>query len=431
MKRRLLVIGTALYLLILFSFSFLQGELLILTIPLLLYLGWGLWSAPGEIDLEVEREISHVRVPSGRQVQITLHLTNRGSRIPLAVIRDDLPEGCRLVHGDSQLITALDRGEGRELSYTLQPDRGYYVFDRIKVQGGDHFGLQKRRKTFLTRGRLFAHPRPSRVERIPIRPRLTNVYSGFIPARVGGPGVEFFGIREYQPGDPIRWVNWRASARYRQTLFVNQYQQERVADVGLILDTRRSSQVLGEGGRTIFEYAVRAAGSLADRFLQDGNRVGLLLYGTSLNWTIPQYGKVQRQRLMDQLSRAQVGSSQVFEKLDNLPTQILPRRAQLVFISPLQAEDADTLIQLAARGYAVMVISPDPVAFESQFYRQGTHAVQLAQRIARVERRLLLQKLQGAGIRVLDWDLDTPLRAALKVGLTRPIRRPHHPGGEL
>jgi uncharacterized protein (DUF58 family) len=182
-------------------------------------------------------------------------------------------------------------------------------------------------------------------------------------------------------------------------------------------------------GGSIFERSIEAAGSLANRFLQDGNRVGLLLYGTSLNWTFPQYGKVQQQRIMDQLSRAELGESRVFEKLENLPTQILPRRAQLVFISPLQHQDIETLVQLTARGYAVMVISPDPVRYQWEQLDEPDQILEQAYRLARLERGLVLKQLRQAGINVLDWDTGIPLRAALKVGLSRPIRHPYHGRG--
>ena len=429
MNRKGLILSGILYLLVLTGFAFLAGELLLLAVPLALYFALGLFFSPGDLDLTAEREISSLRARTGRVVRIRVRIQNRGGRILVLKLRDQIPPGCTVIEGETGWLGALPEEGEVELRYAVQPERGYYQFNQIALEAGDPFGVLNRRRALEAGGRFYIHPRYFKIDRVAIRPRITNVYSGFIPARVGGPGVEFFGVREYQPGDPIRWINWRASARQAQALFVNQYQQERVADVGLIVDTRASSQVQGMEGASIFERSIEAAGSLTNRFLQDGNRVGLLLYGTSLNWTFPQYGKVQRQRIMDQLSGAEVGESRVFEKLENLPTQILPRRAQLVFISPLQEQDVDTLVQLAARGYAVMVISPDPVRYQwEQLAEPGDTLVQ-AYRLARLERRLILKRLRQAGINVLDWDPKTPLRSALKVGLSRPIRHPYHGRG--
>ena len=69
--------------------------------------------------------------------------------------------------------------------------------------------------------------------------------------------MEFFGVREYHPGDSMRWLNHRASARFEQTLFVNEFEQERAVDVGLILDTRQVTNVFA-GTSTILEYSIQA-----------------------------------------------------------------------------------------------------------------------------------------------------------------------------
>ena len=92
-------------------------------------------------------------------------------------------------------------------------------------------------------------------------------------------GTDFFGVREYQPGDPPSAINWRTSARYVDKLYANEFQQERVADVGIVLDGRLRTNEFARG-HSLFEYSVQAAASLADALLNQGNRVGLLVYAT-------------------------------------------------------------------------------------------------------------------------------------------------------
>ena len=64
--------------------------------------------------------------------------------------------------------------------------------------------------------------------------------------------MEFFGIREYEPGDEMRWVNAKITARHTQKVFVNQFEQERAADIGLILDVRKQSDI-HVGNDALFE----------------------------------------------------------------------------------------------------------------------------------------------------------------------------------
>jgi uncharacterized protein (DUF58 family) len=250
-----------------------------------------------------------------------------------------------------------------------------------------------------------------------------------IPARIGGAGVEFFGLREYQPGDPPRWINWRASVRHDETLYANEFQQERVADVALVLDGREKTNRFRDG-RSLFEHAVLAAASLADAFLSQGNRVGLLHYGRYLDWTFPGYGKVQRERILQALAHAQTGGSPVFSGLEHIPVRFFPAHSQVVLVSPLDAADLDPLIQLRARGYQIMVISPDPVAFELA-YLSSAPLVQLAARVVRMERNLLLNKLQRAGIQALDWDVAQPFDQMVKHRLGPPPPLFHAAGRRL
>jgi uncharacterized protein (DUF58 family) len=235
---------------------------------------------------------------------------------------------------------------------------------------------------------------------------------------MGGPGTEFFGIREYQAGDPPRWLNWHATARHPSTLFSNEFEQERVTDIGIVLDSRERANVC-VAGSSIFEYAALAAAAMADAFLAQGNRVGLLVYGQFLHWTLPGYGKVQRERILRVLAQVQPGTSEAFADLANMPTRLFPVHSQLVIVSPLLADDLDILLKLRARGYNVLVVSPDPVAFEVALLRQRPD-IGLAARIVRMERTLLLQRARRAGIQMVDWDVSMPFEQVMASRLSRP-----------
>jgi uncharacterized protein (DUF58 family) len=218
-------------------------------------------------------------------------------------------------------------------------------------------------------------------------------------------------------GDPRRWINWRVSARHPRTLFSNEFEQERIADVGLILDARSRSDVRN-GTDSLFEHSIRATASLAQAFLGDGNRVGLLIYGQFLDWTFPGYGKVQRERILQSLARATTGDSRIFDTLDYLPTRYFPAQSQLVVVSPLSNSDLSMLRRLRARGYQILVVRPDPVAFELEGL-EPEPSVEMAARIVRVERLLLLRKLQQAGIQVVDWQVDKPFDHVIHSSLGR------------
>jgi uncharacterized protein (DUF58 family) len=171
-------------------------------------------------------------------------------------------------------------------------------------------------------------------------------------------------------------------------------------------------------GHSLFEYSVQAAASLADGLLNQGNRVGLLLYASYLAWTLPGYGKIQRERILHALANAKAGESQVFSDLEHMPKRLFPPESQIVLVSPLSEDDLIPLIQLRAQGYEVMVVSPNPVKFELS-YLPANETIKLAGRVIHMERTLLLQKMGRAGIHALDWDVTEPFDLFVKRRLSR------------
>jgi uncharacterized protein (DUF58 family) len=395
----------------------LHGELLTLAIPFVVYLLAGFLRAPEELQLDVARHLSAERATPDGEVVVTVTVTNLGAALEEALIEDLIPFRLTVRDGSPRGLVSLPKGGVYSLTYTVAGPRGGYVFDALQVQANEHLALAGLAVQFKGSNQLFIFPALTRLRHIPIRPRRTRVYAGSIPARAGGAGSEFFGVRDYQPGDSPRAINWRASARHEE-LYSNEFQQERVSDVGIVLDGRARTNAFGRG-HSLFEYSVMAAAALADGFLAQGNRVGLLLYANYLGWTLPAYGKVQRERILLALARAQTGESQVFTALEHIPTRLFPPESQIVVVSPLIEEDVPPLVRLRGLGYQVMAVSPDPISFETS-YLSSDPSVQMAARVVRMERALLLHKLQRSGVQTLNWDVAQPFDQVVRRNLGRP-----------
>jgi uncharacterized repeat protein (TIGR01451 family) len=414
---RIIVSGLLIFILIITGLTAFRGEVVVLAVPLAFYLLAGFYWGPDKLQLEIKRTLNLQRVAPGDPATITLEVKNLGAYLENLLLEDTLPAGLSVSEGHSRRLISLKRGEAFSWSYEVKGKRGYYPLSRLRVSAKDLLGLRERVEQIPTRGQLFILPAAPRVRRIAIRPRMTRVYAGSIPARIGGPGIEFFGIREYQPGDPQHWINWRASARYSDSIYSNEFEQERVADVGIILDGRRKINELGSG-RSIFEFSVLAATSLADGFLASGNRVGLLVYGKYINWTYPGYGKLQRDKILHSLAMADLGDSEIFSGLI-IPRRLFPAYSQMVLVSPLESGDYEGLVRFKSAGYQLIVISPDPVSFEMSFL-PVSRTVQLAARIVRVEREILLHRLQRAGIQVVNWNTAELFENVVQAALSRP-----------
>lgn len=232
-------------------------------------------------------------------------------------------------------------------------------------------------------------------------------------SRKSGAGGDFLGTRVYVPGDPPRYLNWKAGARW-DMLVTNLFEQERVADVGIILDARLIADIQAQD-TSLFEHSIRAAASLSHYFLETGNRVGLLIYGAFLAWTPPGYGQ-QRNKLAVALAQARLGAHEVFKLFQYLPVRLFPPHSQLIIVSPLLPQDTVAIRHLRAHGYQVMALCPDPVVFERPFLPRDAYT-EAAERLVRLERHILFDRLRRDGVVVVEWDVTTPLWSAIQAEL--------------
>jgi len=416
---RLILLSCLVYGLLILGLLSIKGSLVALAIPLVIYLGAALVYGPGNLNLSATRTVNPTYVTQGTPVVVKLSIVNQGMQLEEVLIDDPIPPSLELVEGEPRMVAPLPPGGKLELSYTVRGRRGIITFLPVEAIASDPLGLFRRRVRLSAPAQLLIKPEVVKLKPVTIRPLRTHGFIGPLPARRGGNGVNFYGVRDYQFGDPQRRVNWKATARHDQGLYTNEFEQEQITDVGLILDARQQTDVLSRDS-SLFEHSIRAAAALADVFLSGGHRVGLLIYGRGQEATFPGYGKRQRERILRSLAQARTGDNMALESLNYLPTRFFPARSQIVLVSPLSANDLPVLTSLRAHGYQVLVVSPDPVAYERGLVGQDLELVkelELAVRIARLERTLLLRKLQKVGIRVVDWPVDKPLNQVMHTAL--------------
>ena len=152
------------------------------------------------------------------------------------------------------------------------------------------------------------------------------------------------------------------------------------------------------------------------------DRVGLIEYGGPFRWVPPGTGRAHRERLLEALLRADVVFSYVRGDVGLVPRRVLPPQALVIAISPLlDAHFERAVVDLAARGYDLVILSPSPIPLVRRTTRQSPSA-DLACRLWALERRSRAAALHRLGLTVLEWDTREPLEAAL-APLSRARRR--------
>ncbi len=412
----------AIFLLLLAGLVSLQGKIILLAVPLVVYLFVSILHAPEKIQLRADRTLSAKVVPQNSPVSVKVSIVNEGHSLDECWIVDPVPAGLKRIEGETSRLTALATGQELENEFKLMASRGRFNLQTISVLAQDHFGLTQKQMNLATTGDFQALPEIPHLRNVKILPRQTRGFSGPIPARASGSGMIFWGVREFQLGDTLRQINWKISSRSPQDFFSNEFELERIADVGLILDARLQTNLVA-GHQTLFEYSVLATAALAEAFLFDGHRVSMLIYGYGMERIYPGYGKIQRERILHALAGAEPGSNLALENFSHLPTRLFPAQSQLVVISPITPRDYSAFVRLRKNGYEVMLVSPNPVDFEARFFQQVPELSQ-AIRLAHLERDLWLRKLARLGVQVVDWPVDQSLETALRIVLSRqPVIR--------
>lgn len=173
--------------------------------------------------------------------------------------------------------------------------------------------------------------------------------------------MEFAEVREYQPGDEVRTIDWNVTARMGRA-FVKQYVEERELTVMLAVDLSGSSR-FGTRPRFKHEVAVEMAGVLALAAVRNNDRVGLLLFTDRVEHALPpRKGRKHALRLIRDLMTVEPKGrgTDISIATDRL-SKLLTHRAVVFFCSDFLAPDLERpLARLAQRHDVIAVTLEDP-----------------------------------------------------------------------
>jgi uncharacterized protein (DUF58 family) len=381
-------------------------ELVVLAAP------FALVAAVGQLhvrrpEFRARVELERDRVLEGEDVVVTVTVDSAvgAERAELLL---ELPPELKTAAGVNPRAVHVPDDADRELSFPVSCTRwGGFRVGRVFVRTHDVFGVFVHEDVLDERVPLKVFPRDEAVRNL-LRPLETQVYSGNHVAAQRGEGIEFADLRQFVPGDRVRHVNWRASARRRQ-LWVNEYHPERNADLVVFVDAFAEAR---RGERSTLDPAVRAAASIVARYLRQRDRVGFVSFGGFLNWLLPSSGTRQLYRIVDAMLDTQIVLSYAWKEVDVIPPRTLPPHALVIALTPL-LDDRSTsaLLDLRGRGFDLVVVEISPLPFLPQ--PQDT-AQELGLRLSRLRREAVRGRFERAGVPVAVWGDESSLAEALE-----------------
>lgn len=349
----------------------------------------------------------------GETAAVRLTVANPGDRPLVAELRDAWPPSAwqpGAAHAAARHRLTVPARERRRITTTLHPTRrGDHRAVRVTVRSHGPLGLAARQGSHEVPWTVRVLPPFTSRRHLPAKLARLRELDGRTTVLTRGEGTEFDSLRDYVPGDDVRSIDWRATAR-RATVAVRTWRPERDRHLLLVLDTGRTSAGrVGDVPR--LDAAMDAALLLTALATRAGDRVDLLAFDREPRATV-------RGRTGDDVLPATVAALATLEpRLVETDTSALaatalaraPRRSLLVLFTGLDAAPVEAgllpvLPRLTERHTVLVAAVGDPRIDELAAGRGTVTAVYEAAAAARhqEERRLTAERLRALGVTVVE-----------------------------
>ena len=374
--------------------------------------GW----VSGHSDLEITRtingtETTMANVYKGDDVIVELTISNNSYRRTQQLeVFDNVPHEMKMRQGINQMRMNLGPGQSARIKYRVRcPLRGHYTLGPVSVRYRNVFNLFANESKVQDRTDITVFPQVREIEEALLRSDVPKMYTGATTLKTPGPGMEFYSLREYLPGDAFRSINWKAFARTGE-LMVNEKTRDAVTDVFIILDTRDVSRI-GTVLKNPLEMGTIAAASISNYFIRRRDSVALVTYGDRMDYLPPETGDNQGYKVLSNLAAVRAKGSMPLQAVTNAMSSRMSRGSPVFIISSLEGDGTTlpAIRNLAGRGHEVIVLSPSSIDLE----RLISRIPRMSYEVLKLERQNRLTAISGYGAKVIDWMPDVELSQAL------------------
>lgn len=212
---------------------------------------------------------------------------------------------------------------------------------------------------FFDRGEAIPRELLKKVKQIEISTRnvVNDVFSGEYHSVFKGRGMEFSEVREYQPGDDVRNIDWNVSARMSHP-FVKIFDEERELTVMLLVDVSSSGN-FGTVHQLKREVAAEISAILAFSAIRNNDKVGLIIFSDTIEKFIPpRKGKKHVLRVIREILfyKPRDATTDLNVALEYL-SRIIKRKSTVFLISDFMCENYEKSLQVANKKHDIIAMS--------------------------------------------------------------------------
>lgn len=386
----------------------------LVVVAALLLADWRLMPRPRDWEL-ARRHDDRLSLAAPNRIEVAVRLFRPG-RAPLVWLRDNPPVGFAIADEERVLHGHVPPGEAAVFAYHVRPPRrGDYRFGDLHLRWESPLGLLRRQARFPAAESVKVYPNLVDVRKYDLLLRRNALWElGLRARRTPGSGSEYERLRDYQPDDEYRRINWKATARRGKPISV-EYEAERSQNIVVLLDVGRMMRgPVGDVAK--MDFAINAVLLLTYVAAQKGDKVGLLAFADKpLVWVSPHSGRAQFHRMLEQLYavEGQPVEPDYGAAFTYFATKQMRRSLAIVFSDLTGSISSEALvrqmIRLRQRHLPLLVTVGDPgvqaLAAQPISGSAALYERTVAQQILD-ERRLALDRLRGAGVLTLDAPAD-------------------------
>jgi uncharacterized protein (DUF58 family) len=189
-----------------------------------------------------------------------------------------------------------------EINYELRPtERGEYFFGNLNIYISSPLRLVSRRFKFENGNMVPTYPSYIQLRKYDLIAFSNNLFQyGIKKIRRIGHSMEFEQIKEYVPGDDIRTLNWKATAK-KNSLMINQFQDEKSQSVYMVIDKGRMMK-MPFNGLSLLDYAINATLVLSNVILKKQDKSGMFAFSKKVeNRVFAEKRASQMQKILETL----------------------------------------------------------------------------------------------------------------------------------
>jgi uncharacterized protein (DUF58 family) len=323
-------------------------------------------------------------------------------------IQHTIPEFFEIVEGSNTLQTFVIGKKTIQIFYKAKPSkRGIYDLGKIVYQTENPIMVGRKVHSEVRIEALLEVKQ--KIQKILKVGNIRGIAKSPIPdvdiSRIGVPGTDFREIKEYKPGDAMKFINWKATAR-KDNLMVNRYEVEGKKAVWLFLDANKYMQY-GTAIKNYLEAAIEAANSLTYYFTSRGYRVGMYVVGHN-QIIYPDTGKRQFRRISDTLLKVEASNN-----IESLEYALESCKGFLITYKPLVI--LITRVEYSKPLKVILKISKlskqRRIPVEVIALKRGEE-VELATMLLKALQTSMISRIRSKAT-ILEWDIDQPLTSIL------------------